>query len=693
MTPEGRKGAPSPQLRANATVCAMVSNPFLETAVASMQHNDLPRFLEEQRRLTAELRRLELELARARHYVGLNDQVSYYVDSPSPSQVRALEEQFANTRRDLATANDQVSTRLSSCYASCPPLEVVHRVEVVIGVALWDPQVGVEPGWSVSNSLADELTQIASRISEIWAAGVDVDAIVMLLRDDDERSAVAPRKLPKVGHPILGWAPVDHHTLLSGVAAALNSSAVASARQTLSRMEAGIELAEKRREEADAGVIERMTKWLEGGPQPEEAALLAAQESMFYEIENALGAFAPLGIAAAATAAVAALRGVRGSWESTLCPNTGALLRLRSRALRAIVLASLVELRQACERAFPGLPSLVWTGDPDLMKTGLSRSREGRYRRATRKVTHQPSTNYKSLFDDLDARGLEQVVARGVVHAARLGVIERRLSEAEEGMSWADRATFWSKSDDAETADDLSDRGAWHERVLLSIEALALRTIRQATHSHPGVQINVVILKAHLALHAVSRRYDPRTEGWLCGTWARTGLPCTAWRGPAPIWSTPFSSGSQDPASCHPPPAGSFVFTSSSIPWRSRCSRRSIAPSRPALAPPWPSESGWAASCMSHRMTSGSGTRSTFSVRATPKCAGVWCSARFNAIVCRSQASSNAPTVFSRKRSLDIRRPQLTTLFQRCSIASAGFPTVASIDTDVLSTSRRPSSY
>lgn len=490
---------------ADARLRRMASSGFLENARRALTRSELPQFLTERRDRTAELRPLLREVSLARHQVRLNDSVPYYVDSPSPLEMRGLETRLAAKQAALRTVEKLAASKLKSCYSSSPPLEIVHRVEVVIGEVLAHTSIGAEPERLGATRLADELDRIAQRVADIWAPDVNLDTIVMTLRDNRKRWQISGGNIPNASHPTLGWAPIDHDTLLRGAAAVLQTSAFTDAERNLAQCERRVELAEREARQQGTGLIEGMHRWLDKGPSPDEQALFTAQETLFNGVENALNVFVPLGIHAMATAASAALRGAQGSWESKLCPATGALRRPRSRAARAIVLATLVELRASCERTFPGLPALLWTGNPDVMRAALDRTRGSPYRRraAEPQSSPLPAGGQRAQFSTLEARGLEHLVARGVIHAARLGVIERRFGESDDLLSWADRATFWSTSEESHHATDLADRAAWHTRVLRQVEAQAVRLIEQARRGDPQVVLHEVIARAHAALLAV----------------------------------------------------------------------------------------------------------------------------------------------------------------------------------------------
>jgi len=407
------------------------------------------------------------DLARAaRGDVGWDRRPSYR-GAPAPGRALALRERLGAEAPLLAAERAGFDAGLRGVWTECPPLEIAHRVELIIARALADETIA--RGSMDDASVAAELAALSARVLAIWAPGVDLRALATRLYDASERDDVLARA-PGAPHEhdTLGWSPVDGDELYALAARVIETSMASLGRRFAPELD-------------------------------EEAA---------YAVEVAVRAHPAIAIHVAARTACGVLACWTSPGEPTIHRVAGDLVWQSAAYVRALFLASLVELRRAVATAFPGFPELA--GHRSETATRALRAAtlgQGVYRvpappSEEPATAARPPTEEEELFAELERSGLRGTLARALPHATLVATIDALRAATETGGSVLDRVG--AQSAGSAGPDGEQERRRLHLVGLHSVGRDGTEQVRRAGASRPALGLHDLVVQVHAAIAATS---------------------------------------------------------------------------------------------------------------------------------------------------------------------------------------------
>lgn len=461
---------------------------------------------------TAEARAAEARRAHdeAERSVAWWDRALFFHESVDQVEVEALRVLAEHRGREAAIAREVRDVALRECVDELPPLAVLFGIEAVTARVRAIRSLGVAMDRGVA--VADELDALAARVQAMWLPSVDLARLAADLFEADVSPAPAPG--PIQGDERLVYAPIDHAEAYARAVHALGQqSALPSLRDRAQREAIQVEHIE--RDVAtyaaevglwdqfvtsrDAQVLDSAQQRLRGQRQQ----LMAALEQSHMTVVRAIAAAHPaLRIALACRAPAAVLRTRLHHHEHRLAPN-GAVIATISAAGRAVVLATLVELRHAVDAAFGGLAERIWPRDAQAPEK--KPVDPGPYRAAPRveepaEVVKGQSARGRAFFAALEETGVREQLRSAVLHATTLGVVDLAHAQAEAAQTWRDRAIFWGDSPAASAEDQLVARRDWHRHLLWRYAYGGLKLVQNASVEEPFLRIGRAMVRAHVAV-------------------------------------------------------------------------------------------------------------------------------------------------------------------------------------------------
>lgn len=437
---------------------------------------------------------IERDLARAEQRITWWERVVFFHQTPDEAKVKKLRA----ARDEARAASDAAKTAWVEAVAACAgyaPIDVVFQIESIIDDVMMDPEVGRVP--KANKKVAAALERVVARVRELWLPGLDLAAIVARLSDDEARrhAAGAPAG-PLTRDAALGFAPLGEDELFRRVAYAVETSgAFASARATLSR-----ELQETESWMVHLENARAQVKWhdvLIPGTGERERTVLSLEAEVARELmESAhaldelrltvLRAFAAHPIAwlyFALLGATAALRAAKPRQLATLAADAD-VETVASGAARAVVLASLVEVRRACEVAFAGVPRQVWPRGRH--ESAPVPAADSPYRLAGRVVDQQIVVDLAeeelAFFHHLEGCHVRQALGQAVAVATVYGLASLDLARLD--IAWLDRLAVWSDTPEEEERDRLEARIDAYHQSLAHYGDYAVATVGQEALGH-----------------------------------------------------------------------------------------------------------------------------------------------------------------------------------------------------------------
>lgn len=446
---------------------------MLASVVTLLNQHAIPQAIAARERARHELAELQRHLAEVQQKIPTWDRIVFFHDTEDEVMASDLQGRINALREQLDTVTRQADEALAQVFAQCPPVEIAHRVEQTISIVQADNSIARRTG--EDDPIAAELEALASRVVDIWVPGFDSIQFGAALADPASRAAAASQcEGPLHDDPRLGWAPLSPAELTARAAKALASEDFARAQAAVAKegfdhraVANQLEYARKQVSTLDrlspgAGPSEQAVAHLEKALEREYGEYVAATETFHLLLEQAMAAFPPMGIYLAALAAAGAIRSANPPMEAGIAPS-GELGARADFASRAILLATLVQLRAAVDEAFPGLTALVSSRRARLRGPQDA----GPYREAH---SSGPSpvmvvSPDDALLDGLEDRGLRPVIVRGVSHASILGSLSRSRRGVAGKIGWSDRLAIWSQSDEKFLEARLRERESWHQTM------------------------------------------------------------------------------------------------------------------------------------------------------------------------------------------------------------------------------------
>lgn len=487
---------------------------MLEAAVGMLRQQGVGKARAARDAIAAELAQLEREHDEVRQRIPLWDRVLFFHDTHDEAHADRLAARIEALSGQLEQAETALSSALAAVFAEAPPVEIAHRAERVVEQVRLDARAA--RGSPQDEDLIRELEAIATRVVELWVPGFDPRELGAVLADPTLRTAAAARcEGPVRQDPQLGWAPVTPDELAARAAKSLESETLTQAQAAVAKegwdhKTVADRLAEARERvtlvdqiHPGQSAAERAVAQLERDLEREYGEFVAANESLHLVLDHAVAAYPPMGIYLAALAAAGALRSAKPPSEPGVA-MTGELGSRPGFAHRAVLLATLVQLRAAVDQAFPGLTEHV-ASHP------LARGRPvtaGPYRQAAATEDEQaaPISPDEALLDGLEERGLRAVVQRGVAHAGMLGSVKRLSRQVSGNIGWSDRLALWTESDAKYAEARLQEREAWHETMYQWVSHQCVRVVDQAAWSSPRHALGIGVVAAHQSLAAIRTR-------------------------------------------------------------------------------------------------------------------------------------------------------------------------------------------
>ena len=487
---------------------------MLETAVEMLREEGVGKARAARSAIAAELAQLERELDEVRQRIPLWDRVLFFHDTKDEALASQLSDRIEGMTRQLERANEALNTSLTRVFDKVPPVEIAHRAEQLIERVRLD--VRSARGSQQDDELAEALEALAMRVVELWVPEFDARALGAVLADPSQRAASAASCEGAIQQDAkLGWAPITPDELIARAAKSLESDALVSAQAAVQKegwdhRAVADRLAQARQQVSMLDRInpgrssaEQAVAELEHSLEREYGEFVTANESLHLLLEQAVAAYPPMSIYLAALAAAGALRAAKAPSEPGIA-LTGELGSRPGFAPRAILLATLVQLRAAVQHAFPGL--LEHVANHPLVRRRHQDA--GPYRQSATATDEQnvPLSPDDALLDGLEQRGLRAVVQRGVAHAGMLGSMKRLEHQVSSSIGWTDRLAIWTESDDKYDQARLNERKAWHETMYQWMSHQCVRVVDQAAWSSPRHALGMGVVAAHQALAAVQTR-------------------------------------------------------------------------------------------------------------------------------------------------------------------------------------------
>ena len=465
-------------------------------------------------------------LARAEQRVSWWDRAVFFHTTPDEAKAKAVREECERAEQAYETALVAWRAAMVAC-SSFAPIEIVFGIESTVHSVMMDPAVGRE-AWA-GKAAAAALEAVAARVAELWAPEVDiVDMAARVPNDTLRRQAAMQPPVPLAEHTQLGWAPMQDGELFQRVAWALERSAeFAAARQTLAREQqedasfyAALEHARAQVTFADKltpwqGDTEKQVERLEAQVVREEEETQRAIDGLRLAVVRAFAAHPVTWLYFSLLGAVAAIRAAQPNLE-LVGDRSGDANHVRSASARGVILACFVELRRACEHAFPGVPSQVWPrGRQGVASSPVT---AGPYRLQA-KVADAPEPLEAEaaelrFFAQLDAGQVRGELVKAVSVATVMGFVSAHRDRTE--VEWLDRLAFWSDTDEEVVEESLQKRLEAHQQALAYYGGRALAQIRTiALEHHPLVGLGCALPQAVRATDSIctagGRSSSPRS--------------------------------------------------------------------------------------------------------------------------------------------------------------------------------------
>jgi hypothetical protein len=480
-----------------------------------------------------ELAALQRELDSANHTVPWWER-TFFGAARDEARIVQLEASVANARAAYSAADTEARAAASAAAAELPPIEIAWRVEQVIASVLAQPSLGKVVSEAESR-IQIELDAISERVASLWLSDYSPDHLAHAI-SHLARSEHTSQSLPELTeHERLGWAPIDIAALCARVSNVLASGTAASARARIQRE--GVEWASVaetlRQARASLGLDDKL--WpgstagkdrvvaLEQALAKEHSELIAASESMVWEVERALSSFPPLGVYVAATAAAGVLRAGQKSTEWMITAE-GGITAAPSSGPRAVILASLLDLRRAVDAAFPGLAALISGRGGRRDAEALARAAKGKAESPYRERQEPDEETHPLHADAAEARlqkaiersGAREQITRALGHAILLGGIGRESARTSADIGWSEKLAFWAPSTEQTALEQLTQRADWHrETVAWLMNDIACRVDWAARHL-PLYRLRNAVLHCQHVIRSLDTLGGNVSSGTVC---------------------------------------------------------------------------------------------------------------------------------------------------------------------------------
>jgi hypothetical protein len=448
-------------------------------------------------------------------------------DVQDSAQIRALEESTARAWEASRVAAHEAATAVSGAASELLPIEIAFRVEQIIASVLADPAVGRAVCEEEAQTIV-QLDALAVRVASIWLVDYSPERLTQAVADMARRELVPAdgKLLPPERDERFGWAPIDIAQLVTRATAVLASGSAAVARERLRREGAEYAAAAQALKEARDSIGLDQRLWpgrtddkdrvagLQRALEKEHGELVGASELLLAEVERALSAFPPLGVYVAATATAGVLRADIKSEEWTLTPQGGCALSA-SAGPRALLLASLVELRRSVDAAFPGLGALISRrGGAKAKSAGVYRERH-----TPEEEQHEPLRADETevrLFEAIERSGAREQIGRALGHAIALGGIGRAADRTSADVGWTDALVFWSPSEEKTELERLEQRRAWHREMVSWLMYDTGARVDQAARVIPGLRMRNHVMNCHRTMNALGTISGTVSSSTMC---------------------------------------------------------------------------------------------------------------------------------------------------------------------------------
>ena len=504
---------------------------MLASAVSALQRHGFAELLQKRDALGRELASVKRQWSEVRQRIPLWDRVVFFHDTEDEALASTLAEQLEDLEGRHHAAEWKVNEAAVQIFAESPPVEIAYRVEQVIFAVFNDTNVGLRGG--ADEPLAAELEDIAARIVDLWVPGFDTTVFGRVLADPATRVRAASMDPgPLREDATLGFASISPDELGIRAARALASEAfnqaqAAVAKEASDHQQVAQHL-EAAREQVSTfdrlspgkGPAEQAVSALEKALESEYGEYVAAVETFHLLIEHAVTAFPPMGVYFAALGASGAIRSADPVAEGGITPDGGLGTR-PGFAARAMILATLIPLRNALDEAFPGLGHLVSTRSS--RRSGPHDA--GPYREAPPSESDQAAVKAVSpddaVLDSLEGHGLRPVVMRGVSHASMLGSVARAFKGISGKIGWSDRLAVWSQSEDKFAEARLRERETWHRTMFHWVCSQGTHIVDGACRQSPRHALGLGLVAAHQAWSRISTQEGTSSSPMTCPAYGK----------------------------------------------------------------------------------------------------------------------------------------------------------------------------